>query len=66
MSRKSGAIHFGVVTVAVPMFVMQPAMGYGFAGSKTPSPLRTCVRSFANHAVFGAGLYIAAAGFAHL
>lgn len=60
------ALLFGAGTVAVPLLVMQPAMGYGFAGSKTASPLKSCLRSFANHTVFGAGLYVAAAGFAHL
>lgn len=60
------ALLFGTATVAMPLFVMQPAMGYGFAGSKTAAPLKSCLRSFANHAVFGAGLYVAAAAFAHL
>lgn len=55
------ALAFGAVTVAVPWFVMQPAMGAGFASTKTPAPLTNCVRSLANHAVFGAGLYLAAA-----
>lgn len=55
------ALAFGVGTVAVPLFVMQPAMGLGFAARKTPAPLRNCTRSLANHAVFGAGLYLAAA-----
>lgn len=58
------ALGFGVVTLAVPLFVMQPAMGAGLAGSKTPTPLRNVLRSFANHAVFGAGLYLAAAALA--
>lgn len=50
----------GVATVAMPLFVMQPAMGSGFAASKTPTPLRNCTRSVANHAVFGIGMYLAA------
>jgi hypothetical protein len=50
----------GVVTVVMPLFVMQPAMGAGFAASKTPAPLKSCLRSVANHSVFGCGLYIAA------
>ena len=54
------ALAFGVGTVAVPLFVMQPAMGLGFAARKTPAPLRNCARSLTNHAVFGAGLYLAA------
>jgi hypothetical protein len=50
----------GVATAAMPLFVMQPAMGSGFAASKTPTPLKNCARSVANHAVFGAGMYLAA------
>jgi hypothetical protein len=50
----------GVATVAMPLFVMQPAMGSGFAASKTPTPLKNCARSVANHAVFGIGMYLAA------
>lgn len=50
----------GLATVAMPLFVMQPAMGLGFAASKTPTPLKNCARSLANHAVFGIGLYLAA------
>ncbi len=55
------ALAFGALTVAAPWFVMQPAMGAGFAASKTPTPLKNCLRSLANHAVFGTGLYLAAA-----
>lgn len=60
------AMLFGAVTVAVPLLVMQPAMGSGFAASKTATPFKTCLRSLANHVVFGAGLYVAAAGVAYL
>jgi uncharacterized oligopeptide transporter (OPT) family protein len=54
------ALAVGVGTVLVPLFVMQPAMGAGFAASKTPTPLKNCLRSLANHAVFGTGLYLTA------
>lgn len=54
------ALLVGVATVAMPLFVMQPAMGSGFAASKTPTPLQNCARSVANHAVFGVGMYLAA------
>lgn len=60
------ALLFGLATVVVPLFVMQPAMGSGFAASKTASPMKTCLRSLANHGAFGAGLYVAAAGIAYL
>lgn len=54
------AIAVGMCTVVVPLFVMQPAMGSGFAASKTPTPLENCLRSLANHTVFGLGLYVSA------
>lgn len=54
------AIALGMVTVIAPLFVMQPAMGAGFASSRTPAPVHNCLRSLANHTVFGAGLYLAA------
>jgi hypothetical protein len=55
------ALVFGVVTVAAPWFVMQPAMGAGFLALKTPTPLKNCLRNMANHAVFGTGMYLTAA-----
>jgi hypothetical protein len=54
------ALAAGVATVAAPLFLMQPAMGAGFAASRTPSPVKNCLRSLANHTVFGLGLYLAA------
>ena len=58
------ALVFGVLTVAAPWFVMQPAMGAGVLALKTPTPLKNGLRNLANHAVFGAGLYVAAAALA--
>lgn len=60
------ALLFGLATVVAPLFVMQPAMGSGFAGSKTPSLFKSCLRSVANHVAFGLGLYVAAAGIGSL
>jgi hypothetical protein len=54
------ALVFGVLTVAAPWFVMQPAMGAGVLALKTPTPLKNGLRNLANHTVFGAGLYLAA------
>jgi Protein of unknown function (DUF2938) len=54
------AVAVGIATVALPLFVMQPAMGAGIASSKTPTPVKNCVRSLANHTVFGLGLYFSA------
>ena len=49
------AIVFGVVTVLMPFFIMQPAFGLGFAASKTSNPTQARLRSLT---VFGAGLYL--------
>lgn len=54
------AVLLGLLTVAAPWFVMQPAMGAGVLARKTPTPLKNSLRNLANHAVFGAGLYLAA------
>ncbi len=54
------ALAVGIGTVVAPLFVLQPAMGAGIASSRTAAPARNCLKSFANHAVFGFGLYLAA------
>jgi hypothetical protein len=56
------ALFVGAVMVMAPLFIMQPAMGAGFAASRTPTPFKNCVRSLANHTVFGLGLYAAGQG----
>jgi Protein of unknown function (DUF2938) len=60
------AVLVGSLTVLVPLFVMQPAMGAGVASSRTPTPLKNCLRSLVNHTVFGLGLYLSAAVLAPL
>jgi hypothetical protein len=54
------ALLIGVGTVVIPLLVVQPAMGAGFAAVKTPTPLKNCSKSLVNHAVFGLGLYLSA------
>lgn len=54
------AVLLGLGTVAAPLLIMQPALGAGIASSKTPTPLKNCLRSVANHFVFGLGLYFSA------
>ncbi|HEU4601965.1 MAG TPA: DUF2938 domain-containing protein [Steroidobacteraceae bacterium] len=56
----SSAMLIGVCTVAAPLLIMQPAMGAGFFASRTPTPLKNCLRSIINHSIFGAGLYVSA------
>jgi hypothetical protein len=60
------ALAIGVTTVLAPWLVMQPAMGAGIAASRTATPGRNRLRSLANHAVFGIGLYLAAAAVARI
>jgi hypothetical protein len=55
------ALMTGIATVAAPFFVMQPAMGAGFAASRTPRPHLARAQSLVTHAVFGLGLYLSAA-----
>lgn len=54
------ALLTGIVTVAAPLFILQPAMGSGIASTKTPKPVLNTLKSVANHSVFGLGMYAAA------
>jgi hypothetical protein len=54
------ALLLGIGTVVVPLFVMQPAMGAGFASSRTKTPFLNCLKSVSNHTAFGIGLFVAA------
>lgn len=54
------ALLVGALTVIVPFFVMQPAMGAGIAALRTPFPWKNRLRSLLNHAIFGLGLYLSA------
>lgn len=54
------ALGVGVVTVAAPFFLMQPAMGFGVASSRVANPGAARLRSLAAHIVFGLGLYLTA------
>lgn len=60
----SPALAVGIGTILAPWFVMQPAMGAGVAGSKSPNPAATRLRNLATHTVYGLGLYGAAAALA--
>lgn len=54
------AMLVGLGTIVAPWFVMQPAMGAGIAGSRTPNPRATRLRNIGTHAVYGVGLFISA------
>jgi hypothetical protein len=58
------ALLVGLATIVAPWLVMQPAMGAGIAGSRTPAPGATRLRNLGTHTVYGVGLYLAAAALA--
>jgi hypothetical protein len=60
------ALIVGIGTVVAPWFVMQPAMGAGIAGSRSPNPRATRLRNVGTHAVYGVGLYLSAVVLAYL
>jgi hypothetical protein len=60
------ALLVGAGTVLAPFLVMQPAMGAGFAASRTPRPAAARLQSLANHTVFGVGLFATATALAYL
>lgn len=60
------AILLGLVTVAAPLLILQPALGLGIAASRSPDPFAARLRSLITHLVFGAGLFISASVLAAL
>jgi hypothetical protein len=54
------ALLVGIGTVAAPFLLMQPGMGAGIAGSRTPRPAAARLQSLVTHTIFGLGLYAAA------
>jgi hypothetical protein len=51
---------FGIVSVVVPWFFFQPAMGAGVMAKNTPRPALACAQAFASHVFFGVGLAVGA------
>ncbi|MGU3779528.1 DUF2938 domain-containing protein [Burkholderia metallica] len=60
------ALVAGLGSVAAPLFVMQPAFGFGIAASRTPQPGVARRRSLVTHLSYGVGLYLAACTLAAL
>ena len=52
------ALITGVISVAAPWLIMQPAWGMGIAAANTPKPWVARQRSLVTHLTFGLGLYI--------
>ena len=53
------ALFVGVGSVVAPFLLMQPGMGMGIAGSRTPRPAAVRLQSLVTHVAFGLGLYAA-------
>lgn len=60
------ALFIGMVTVAAPLLILQPALGAGIASTKTPRPLFNSMKSLVTHTVYGLGLYLTAIALAAL
>jgi hypothetical protein len=54
------ALLYGIGTVVFPFFILQPSLGFGVAGSRTPKPVQARLKSLVTHAIFGIGLYASA------
>lgn len=51
---------FGGITVALPLLLVQPAMGAGLAARRLPRPGQARLQALVTHLVFGIGLYASA------
>lgn len=51
------ALLYGIATVVLPYFVMQPALGLGIASAAARQPAQARLKSLATHIVYGLGLY---------
>lgn len=54
------ALLFGLLSLAIPFLLVQPAMGAGLAASRQPRPGQARLQSLVTHLVFGIGLFFAA------
>ena len=52
------AIIIGLATVVFPLFVMQPALGFGIASINLPNPIVRVLKSIVTHLVYGSGLFL--------
>jgi hypothetical protein len=52
------ALFVGLITVCAPLFIMQPALGFGVASSKLPHPNVRRLKSLLTHLIYGIGLYV--------
>lgn len=52
---------FGLASVVVPWFAMQPALGLGVMGAKAPNPAIPRYSALAAHCIYGVALYAGSA-----
>ncbi|CAM1343749.1 DUF2938 domain-containing protein [Tenacibaculum amylolyticum] len=52
------ALIIGIITIVGPFLLMQPAFGFGIAGSNLPDPNKARLMSLITHTIFGIGLYL--------
>ena len=52
------ALAFGIITVLIPFFVVQPALGLGLASARSHKPTVARLKSLGTHASFGFGIYL--------
>ncbi len=50
------ALAFGLVTSVLPWFVLMPAFGWGFLGSKAPDRARPIISPVVSHITYGLGI----------
>ena len=51
---------FSILMLGFGWFLLQPGLGLGWAGAKTPNPAKTRVLGLLAHTVFGIGLWLGA------
>lgn len=51
---------WGIITVGAGWFLLQPALGIGWAASKTPNPTKVRIMNLIAHSWFAAGMYATA------
>ncbi len=56
LAQMSNAVIFGLLTSVLPWFVVYPAFGKGWFGSRAPKAARPVVTSLVSHTCYGAGI----------
>lgn len=54
------AFVIALVTLLIPVFILQPALGFGIAFSNMPEQIHLIIKTIAIHTIYGCGLYFSA------